>query len=101
MRCQWRPLLDDRRADKACYHADMPIYEYEHDEKTPKGCDKVFEVLQNVSEAPLTSCPTCSKKVHRILSVARGMIDRLSGSELRDKGLKKFVRRDKGVYEQE
>jgi putative FmdB family regulatory protein len=40
----------------------MPIYEYE--------CGKcgVFETSQRISEAPLTKCPTCRRKVRRLIS---------------------------------
>ena len=40
----------------------MPIYEYE--------CDKcgAFEVMQKISEAPLTECETCHGPVHRLVS---------------------------------
>ena len=40
----------------------MPIYEYE--------CGKcgVFELSQRISEAALTKCPTCRRKVRRLIS---------------------------------
>jgi len=40
----------------------MPIYEYE--------CGKcgVFETSQRISEAALTKCPTCRRKVRRLIS---------------------------------
>lgn len=40
----------------------MPIYEYE--------CGKcgVFETSQRISEAPLSKCPTCRRKVRRLIS---------------------------------
>src|SRR5262245_54833002 len=40
----------------------MPIYEYE--------CGKcgVFEVSQRISEAALSKCPTCRRKVRRLIS---------------------------------
>ena len=40
----------------------MPIYEYE--------CGKcgVFETSQRISDAPLTKCPTCRRKVRRLIS---------------------------------
>ena len=41
----------------------MPIYEYE--------CPKcgVVEVTQSISDAPLTKCPTCRRKVKRLISL--------------------------------
>ncbi len=42
----------------------MPVYEYEC-----KKCDKVFEVQQKMSEAPLTECPECQAPVKKLMSV--------------------------------
>ncbi len=42
----------------------MPVYEYEC-----KKCDKVFEVQQKMSEAPLTECPECQSPVKKLMSV--------------------------------
>lgn len=41
----------------------MPIYEYHCD-----GCNSDFEITQKFSDAPLTSCPRCSGKVHKLIS---------------------------------
>ena len=40
----------------------MPIYEY--------GCEKcgVVEVTQRISDPPLQKCPTCRRKVQRLIS---------------------------------
>jgi putative FmdB family regulatory protein len=40
----------------------MPIYEYE--------CGKcgVFEASQRITDAPLSKCPTCKRKVRRLIS---------------------------------
>jgi putative FmdB family regulatory protein len=40
----------------------MPIYEYHC-----KGCGE-FEVMQKITDAPLTRCPTCHKKVTKLIS---------------------------------
>jgi putative FmdB family regulatory protein len=48
----------------------MPIYEYQAvnaDRGCPK-CREVFEILQGVSESPLSRCPECGKKVKKIIS---------------------------------
>lgn len=42
---------------------EMPIYEYECTQ-----CGKVEEVLQNFSEAPLTTCSICSGKLNKLIS---------------------------------
>lgn len=43
----------------------MPVYEYEC-----PTCEKVFEVQQRMSDAPLTACPDCSGKVKKIVSMS-------------------------------
>ena len=43
----------------------MPTYEYEC-----RGCLRVFEVRQRISEAPLTTCDACGGEVRRLLSAA-------------------------------
>jgi putative FmdB family regulatory protein len=44
----------------------MPIYEYRC-----AACGKEHEVLQKVSERPLTKCPSCGKpKLQKMLSAA-------------------------------
>lgn len=41
----------------------MPIYEY----RCIK-CGHVFDVIQSVSDAPLTDCPECDGKVEKCVS---------------------------------
>ena len=41
----------------------MPIYEYECLE-----CGEKFETMQKITEEPLTSCPSCSGKVIKLVS---------------------------------
>ncbi len=43
----------------------MPIYEYEC-----PACDKVFEVQQRMSEAPLSTCPDCAGTVKKLVPVS-------------------------------
>ena len=50
----------------------MPIYEYRCD-----NCAHEFETIQKVSEAPLTTCPACSKETLRKKISAAGF--RLKG----------------------
>ena len=51
----------------------MPIYEYEA--RDPGGkcrkCSSVFEVIQRISDAPLTKCPECQKEIWRRISRPR------------------------------
>ena len=41
----------------------MPIYEYEC-----TSCCKVIEVIQRMTENPLTNCPDCSGPVNKLVS---------------------------------
>ena len=41
----------------------MPIYEYECTK-----CGRLEEVLQNFSDKPLTKCPSCTGKLHKLIS---------------------------------
>lgn len=43
----------------------MPIYEYEC-----KSCKKIKEVLQRITDEPLTTCPDCSGTLKKLLSVS-------------------------------
>jgi putative FmdB family regulatory protein len=42
---------------------EMPIYEYECGK-----CGNTLEALQTFSEKPLTKCPQCSGKLHKLIS---------------------------------
>ena len=41
----------------------MPIYEYQCEQ-----CGKTKEVLQKISEDPLSTCEHCSGKLHKLIS---------------------------------
>ena len=41
----------------------MPIYEYECE-----SCGDVMEHWQKLSDPPMTACPSCSGKVHKVIS---------------------------------
>lgn len=40
----------------------MPTYVYECE-----SCDHTFEVQQSFKEEPLTECPKCKGKIHRVI----------------------------------
>ena len=40
----------------------MPVYEYECED-----CLYGFDVKQNINSSPLTRCPECEGKVHRVI----------------------------------
>jgi putative FmdB family regulatory protein len=52
----------------------MPTYEYECE-----TCGLRFEVRQSIKEEPLSECPECKGKVHRVLS--GGMAFILKGAD--------------------
>ena len=79
----------------------MPIYEYRHLGKVIQACTKDFEVVQTMDDEPLEKCPRCGQPVQKLVSAFRAGKNKLSASNLRDKGFKRYVRRDKGVYEQD
>ncbi len=56
----------------------MPIYAYEC-----KDCGVRFERRQNFDDAPLTLCPECEGRVHRLLQPA-GIIFKGSGFYVTD-----------------
>jgi putative FmdB family regulatory protein len=41
----------------------MPIYEYECSK-----CGHVHEMFQKITDKPLTACPECSGKLHKLIS---------------------------------
>jgi len=43
----------------------MPIYEYKCD-----NCQKIHEIIQKFSDAPLELCPECNQKVEKIVSLS-------------------------------
>ena len=52
----------------------MPTYEYEC-----TVCSHRFEAFQKISDAPLSECPRCGKKVKRLISAGLGIIFKGSG----------------------
>lgn len=75
----------------------MPIYEYEHINKScTRG--KIFEIKQSINDESLTQCPTCKGSVRKRISRI-GLNLSKTNAELRDLGFTKLVKRDDGVYE--
>ncbi len=52
----------------------MPNYDYECIK-----CRQVFEIFQNMSDAPLKTCPKCKGKVKRLIGTGAGIIFKGSG----------------------
>ena len=57
----------------------MPTYEYEC-----TSCGKNFEAFQSMADAPITACPSCGKKVRRIINGGMGIIFKGSGFYVND-----------------
>ena len=59
----------------------MPIYEYESTDQAAgcPHCAGPFEVIQNMSEPPLTRCPECRGPVRRIMSRCRALVMEVNG----------------------
>jgi len=63
----------------------MPIYEYqtlEPDSACPK-CQRTFEVIQGIHENPLKSCPSCGRKVRKIISRCHAAVIESSDDHVR------------------
>lgn len=54
----------------------MPTYEYECE-----ACGLKFERRQTMTESPLTECPDCRGKIHRLIGGGTGFILKGSGYE--------------------
>jgi len=70
----------------------MPIYEYQC-----RKCGQ-FEVMQKISERPLTRCPTCQSKVTKLISNTSFQL-KGTGWYITDYGRKGGKTRDTGSTE--
>lgn len=78
----------------------MPIYIYEHIDEHG-DCPVEFERHEKMTSKGIAKCPVCGNTVRRIIKEVNFSIDRLSPSHLSELGIKKLVRKDKGLYEVE
>lgn len=67
----------------------MPLYEYKCSQ-----CASVFEVIQKVSDSPLTECPKCGGKLKKLIS-APAIQFKGSGFYITDYTRKKKLEKDK------
>ncbi len=80
----------------------MPTYEYESEspKKSCKHCRERFEVMQSISDKPLTTCPQCGAAIKRVPSLPRRpQTPFLSSGNLAQKGLTKLTKNSDGKYE--
>jgi putative FmdB family regulatory protein len=59
----------------------MPTYEYECEK-----CGWTFEQMQAITAEPLTKCPKCSGRIHRVVSGGAGFLLKGSGWTPRENG---------------
>lgn len=80
----------------------MPIYEYQASgDQSCTHCEKAFDVMQKLADAPLKYCPECHNPVMRKISrpnLARPTPS-LSKENIEKHGLTQFKKVEKGVYE--
>jgi len=57
----------------------MPTYDYEC-----STCNKVIEIFQQMSDAPLEKCPECNGKIKRLVGGGLGVIFKGSGFYVTD-----------------
>jgi len=80
----------------------MPLYEYKAKQakKSCPHCETGFELLQNLSEKPLSKCPKCTAPIAKVISAPRcGSSKSGLDSKAKEKGFHKLKRVDKGKYE--
>ena len=80
----------------------MPIHEYAATDKGCPQCEGHFDVLQKLSDAPLTQCPACGAPVTRVISapsVASGGAHLLKESHTAKHGFTQYRKIGKGQYE--
>ena len=71
----------------------MPIYEYKAaaNSQTCKKCKDGFEIIQKVSESPLSACPSCGEKIIKLISICRSAImERSQEEEVVKKSIKSY-----------
>lgn len=56
----------------------MPTYEYKREDGT------TFDIIQKMSESPLTTCPTTGQKVKRVISGGGGVVYKGEGWYVKD-----------------
>ena len=63
----------------------MPIYEYQsvNPDSACPTCRKAFEILQQIDEKRLTSCPSCGNQVKKIISWCRSAVSEASEEDVR------------------
>lgn len=82
----------------------MPIYEYQANEGGPHCgyCVNGFEIIQQISDAPLKQCPKCGAPVTKQISAPRvGSSKSNLDDRAKSAGFTKLKRLGKGEYERQ
>lgn len=80
----------------------MPIYQYVADGKPCDHCREGIELLQKLSDPPLSQCPKCGGTLHRVISapaMVSGSSHLSSESHIEKHGFTQYKRAGGGVYE--
>ncbi|MGA8276906.1 MAG: zinc ribbon domain-containing protein [Rhodanobacteraceae bacterium] len=80
----------------------MPIYEYVVDTGGCPICRNGIELLQRLTDPPLTRCPECDAALHRVISapqVVAGQTHVLGEKHIAKHGFTQYRRIGKGTYE--
>jgi putative FmdB family regulatory protein len=79
----------------------MPIYEYAAIDACLQ-CGGTFEIIAKMSDADLSTCPTCGKSVQRVISATpsiSGTAHLMKEKHFSERGFTQYKRAGKGVYE--
>ena len=80
----------------------MPIYQYKSSSSGCAVCREGIEVLQRLSDPPLTACPECGAELTRVISapqVISGQSHVLREGHIAEHGFTQYRRVAKGKYE--
>lgn len=78
----------------------MPLYDYAPVSGDCDQCKGRFEVVQRLAEPKLTTCPTCSKPVERLISAAAiGGKYAITPGKIKDLGMTQYKKAGDGIYE--
>ncbi len=73
----------------------MPIYEYRtlNSERACAYCVKGFEIIQQVRERPLSSCPRCGGRIKKVISWCHSAVVESSPEQAKvEKEIKEYER---------
>ncbi|RYG47928.1 zinc ribbon domain-containing protein [bacterium] len=78
-------------------HGEMPIYEYEPDDRDCFMCEGKIAVIQSFEDEALKLCPWCGMEVKRMISNVSFRVDK--GHDPASRGFSTFKKAGNGVWE--